>query len=90
MASGVPVVAPAAGGPIDLVAHGETGLLWDPRKPGSIAGAVADLRDDPARRHRLGAAARARVVARSWDGVGDQLVDHYHRVAGAPPAVRVA
>lgn len=90
MASGVPVVAPAAGGPIDLVAHGETGLLWDPRTPGAIAGAVAELRDDPARRRRLGAAGRHRVVTRSWETIGDQLIDRYLDVVGAPDVARVA
>ncbi|MEO3755751.1 glycosyltransferase family 1 protein [Streptomyces sp. B6B3] len=82
-ASGVAVVAPAVGGPLDLVAHDRTGLLVPPRDPGAIAETVRALRDDPERRVRLGAAGRAAVATRTWEAVGDQLLDHYAEVLGA-------
>ncbi|MGM9387251.1 glycosyltransferase family 4 protein, partial [Streptomyces antibioticus] len=55
MASGVPVVAPAAGGPLDLVAHGRTGLLVPPRDADAVRDAVAALAADPALRTAYGA-----------------------------------
>ncbi|MFE2579570.1 glycosyltransferase family 4 protein, partial [Streptomyces sp. NPDC059378] len=47
MASGVPVVAPAAGGPLDLVDHGRTGLLVPPRDADAVRNAVASLGPAP-------------------------------------------
>ena len=43
-ASGVPVVAAAAGGLLDLVDPGETGLLFDPARPGVAGRRRRDLR----------------------------------------------
>ena len=81
-ASGVPVVAPAAGGPLDLVDPGRTGLLYDPSDPRSLGRAVASLVADPALRGRLATAALAEVQGRTWAGVVDQLVtQHYGAVA---------
>ncbi|MBY8843261.1 glycosyltransferase family 1 protein [Streptomyces sp. SP2-10] len=80
MASGVPVVAPAAGGPLDLVAHGRTGLLVPPRDADAVQEAVRALAADPARRAAYGAAARAMVDGRTWSAVGDQLIGHYDDV----------
>ncbi|MFD5271237.1 glycosyltransferase family 4 protein [Streptomyces sp. NPDC058335] len=83
MASGVPVVAPAAGGPLDLVAHGRTGLLVPPRDAGAVRDAVAALAADPARRAAYGDAGRAMVQGRTWAAVGDQLIGHYGDVLAA-------
>ncbi|MEV6618000.1 glycosyltransferase family 1 protein [Streptomyces sp. NPDC051051] len=83
MASGVPVVAPAAGGPRDLVDHGRTGLLVPPRDAGAVRDAVAALAADPARRRAYGDAGRAMVEGRTWAAVGDQLIGHYGDVLTA-------
>jgi phosphatidylinositol alpha 1,6-mannosyltransferase len=87
MASGVPVVAPAAGGPLDLVDHGRTGLLVAPRDADSVRDAVRSLAADPARRAEYGRAGRAAVEGRTWEAVGDRLLGHYAEVLAARTAV---
>ncbi|MGY1581866.1 glycosyltransferase family 4 protein [Streptomyces sp. MN13] len=90
MASGAPVVAPAAGGPLDLVDHGRTGLLVPPRDADAVRDAVASLAADPVRRAAYGAAARATVEDRTWAAVGDRLIEHYEDVLAARKAVLAA
>ncbi|MFI6729549.1 glycosyltransferase family 4 protein [Streptomyces atratus] len=80
MASGVPVIAPAAGGPLDLVDHGRTGLLVPPLDAGAVAAAVGALAADPALAAAYGATGRATVEGRTWQAVGDQLLDYYDEV----------
>lgn len=91
MASGLPVVAPAAGGPLDLVEPGVTGTLVPPDDPDVLAAAVAELVADAERRRAYGAAGRAAIAARSWASVGDELLGHYARLlanrTGAEPAL---
>jgi phosphatidylinositol alpha 1,6-mannosyltransferase len=77
MASGVPVVAPASGGPLDLVAPGRTGLLYDPHDVVQLRARVGGLAADPELRAQYGAAARETVVGRSWAAVCDELLGHY-------------
>ncbi|RCH67231.1 glycosyltransferase family 1 protein [Streptomyces sp. SDr-06] len=86
MASGVPVVAPAAGGPLDLVRHGGTGLLVPPGDSGALRDAVLQLAD-PRLRAAHGRAGRAAVRERTWAAVGDLLLGHYADVLGARAAV---
>ncbi|MFF8427256.1 MULTISPECIES: glycosyltransferase family 4 protein [unclassified Streptomyces] len=83
MASGVPVVAPAAGGPLDLVAHGRTGLLVPPRDANAVTEAVRTLTADPNLLAAYGAAGRAMVEGRTWAAVGDRLIAHYEAVLAA-------
>ncbi|MFD8155517.1 MULTISPECIES: glycosyltransferase family 4 protein [unclassified Streptomyces] len=88
MASGLPVIAPAAGGPLDLVAHERTGLLVPPRDRDAVRDAVRALAADAGLRTAFGAAGRATVEGRTWAAVGDQLIGHYaHVLAGRRTAV---
>ena len=63
MSCGLPVVASRLSGIPELVRDEETGLLVPPGDGTAIAAALRRLSDDPALRRRLGAAARATVVA---------------------------
>lgn len=82
-ASGLAVVAPASGGPLDLVDHGRTGLLYDVRDPHALRRAVGHLVADPAGCARLGELAERAVAGRTWARVVDDLVGHYRAVLGA-------
>jgi glycosyltransferase involved in cell wall biosynthesis len=64
MAAGLPVVASAVGGLLDLVESGRTGVLVPPSDPEPLAAALKGLYDDPARACAIGAAARREVMAR--------------------------
>lgn len=84
-ASGVPVVAPASGGPLDLIEDGRTGLLYTPAEPRSLRRAVATLVGDASLRETLAAEALQSVGRRSWAGVVDELVtQHYAAVVSGP------
>ncbi|OBF51317.1 alpha-mannosyltransferase [Mycobacterium sp. 852002-53434_SCH5985345] len=78
LASGLPVIAPDAGGPRDLVTPWRTGLLlgvgeFEARLPA----AVTHLIDE---RHRYALAARRSVLGRSWPVICDELLGHYEAV----------
>ena len=79
-ASGLPVVAPAAGGPIDIVHDGITGFLVPPGAAGPIADAVSRLAGDPAMRAAMGQAGREKVTGRTWPVLGDELIGHYAEI----------
>jgi phosphatidylinositol alpha 1,6-mannosyltransferase len=85
LASGLPVIAPDAGGPRDLVEHGRTGFLIEPydddRFAARLSSTVDLLRRQPIMCRRFGVAARASVLDRTWPAVCDELLDHYDQVS---------
>jgi phosphatidylinositol alpha 1,6-mannosyltransferase len=83
LASGVPVVAPAAGGLLDLVEPGRTGALFTPGSGDELARQVRALALDTDLRCAMSAHARRSVEGRSWNVVGGQLVRHYREVLAA-------
>lgn len=82
-ASGLPVVAAAAGGALELVAHRATGLLVPPDDPAAFADALAELVDDVPFRLALGRRALAAAQQRSWAGSYDELRRAYASVLPA-------
>ena len=81
-ASGLPVIAPAAGGPLDLVADGTTGFLVPPSDADALTAAVARLAADPDRRAKFGQAGRRKVLGRTWPALTEELIGHYAAVLG--------
>jgi glycosyltransferase involved in cell wall biosynthesis len=70
MAAGRAIVAPDQPNLREVLEDGRTALLFDPAEPGAMWQAVLRLAADPALRARLGAAARAEILARdlTWAG----------------------
>jgi glycosyltransferase involved in cell wall biosynthesis len=64
MSLGRPVIAIRAGGPLEIVADGETGFLVSPAAAGPMAAAILTLVRDPNLRRRMGEAGRLRYLER--------------------------
>jgi phosphatidylinositol alpha 1,6-mannosyltransferase len=81
MASGLPVIAPDAGGPRDLVTPFRTGMLLPVKEfEAQLPGAVEQLL---AERQRYALAARRSVLGRTWPVICDELFGHYEEVLGS-------
>lgn len=78
MASGLPVVATRVGGVPDIVEHGGTGWLVQPRDYEDLAGRMHQMLTQPELRQAMGAAARQRMerhhrLDRSLALLGDRM-----------------
>lgn len=82
LASGVPAIAPDAGGPRDLVIPGRNGMLLPVAEFEAHLGMAVDHLVQPATRSRFSAAARRGVLSRTWPAICDELLEHYAAAAG--------
>jgi len=88
-ASGLPVIAPAFGGPLDLVEYGIDGYLF--RDDYELRNQVRALVGDGPMRLRMGEAGRRAVLDRSWASICGELFAHYEAAIGQTrPAQRPA
>jgi len=84
MASGLPVVAVAAGGVPDIVTQpGRNGFLYAPGDGEGAAAAAAALLRDPALRARVGAAAAAEAASWGWAAATRHMVETQYAAAVA-------
>ncbi len=90
MASGLPVVAVAAGGIPDIItAPGTTGLLYPSGDVAAASAAVASLLALPDRGAAMGAAGRADVARWGWPAASRHLrEEHYSRAIAHAAATR--
>ena len=81
LASGVPVVAPRAGGPVDLVTDGANGFLYEPGDGAELRRLVASLAANEPLRRVLGrrAVAGVRRTGRGTRSTTSSL-QHYRAV----------
>jgi glycosyltransferase involved in cell wall biosynthesis len=77
MASGLPVIAPAAGGVLDFIETEQNGLLFDPESIDSLIAQAARLVNQPAWSAELGVSARKAAEQRGWAQVLDGLLAQY-------------
>jgi glycosyltransferase involved in cell wall biosynthesis len=94
MATGLPVIATAWGGPLDYV-DDSCGLLVPPRDEESFTAGFADamvkLAKDPALRRKMGDAGRQRVLAEfDWERKVDQILAVYAAVRAGEPLPEIA
>lgn len=80
MLCGLPVVVESRGGYARHIVHGENGFLFE--RPTEALGLLAMLRDDPALRRRVGAAARASTLRFFADDLSRRTVT---TLLGGPP-----
>ncbi|MBI4723414.1 MAG: glycosyltransferase family 4 protein [Candidatus Stahlbacteria bacterium] len=62
MATGCSIIATKVGGNPEVVIHGTTGLLVEPRNPKALATAILELINNPVKSKDMGLAARRRAI----------------------------
>ncbi|WP_313812533.1 glycosyltransferase family 1 protein [Glutamicibacter sp.] len=88
MACAVPVVAVGRGGPLDLVDSSRTGWLYKPGALDELVYRVSDLVYDEAKRSAFASSAFDSVQGRTWEKIGDELLNHYTSVISRLPSRR--
>jgi glycosyltransferase involved in cell wall biosynthesis len=84
MAMKRPVVASAAGGPVEIIEDGRSGYLVPPGDPDALAARVVELLKDPSRAEEIGERAAQDVARRFSAEAHARLMEQvYDRVLGA-------
>jgi len=89
MSLGKPVVAIAAGGPLEIVEHGRTGLLVPPQNPQEMAAAIGQLLTSPETRDEMGSRGESKYRGEfTVERMTEQTIGVYRRVLAEPASHR--
>ena len=78
LASGIPVVGPSTGGPLDLIIEGVNGHFFRPGNREELKAAVYSILEGEIDQYEF--AARESVITRDWDSINRRLYEHYIEV----------
>lgn len=79
MSCGLPVIATAVSGNLDVITHGKNGILVPPKSPEKIAEAISLLLDDEQMRKKLGENARKTIEENyTWDIISNNFLTYYN------------
>lgn len=73
-AAGIPAIAPSAGGVIDTIVDGETGLLYQPQNQADFLDKLTRLIADSSLRQSMGIKAKELAQQYSWQQTVDNLI----------------
>jgi len=83
MSCGLPVVATAVSGNLDVISDGENGILIPPKSPKKMADAISMLLDDDETRRKLGKNARKIIEERyTWERISEKILKCYTQILG--------
>lgn len=80
LASGLPVVAAAKGGPAGIVVDGETGFLVEPKNIGAFCEKIGRLVDDDRLRKKMSLRSIRYGQSQKWDSLCDTLYRSYEKL----------
>ncbi len=80
MASGLPVIAPAAGGVKNLLIDGTNGIACRPRNYLDMASAIIKIAQNDTLRIKMSSQALQYALEHKWDDILHPLVESYHKV----------
>jgi len=88
MSCGLPVVATAVSGNLDVIESGKNGILVPIKSPDRMAEAVSFLLDNEKLRTEFGIAARKTIEQKfTWSAISDKILRCYYSICKEPVAV---
>jgi len=90
MAAGLPVVAPQLGQIVEVVKHGQHGLLYPPDDPRALTAHLLQLIRNPAQRTQMGRAGATQVSQQyTWSGNAMRVAELIHQLRAERSASKV-
>ncbi|MCR9254156.1 MAG: glycosyltransferase family 1 protein [bacterium] len=80
LASGTPVVAAKAGGPVNIVENGKSGFLVTPKEQQEFYDRINEILEDDELRGRMSKAAVLYAKTQNWNRISQILFDGYHEL----------